>query len=144
MILLYLDTSLTEYNVIYTLLQTNINDNHRCHVSVRNIFPFSLQFIVIHCLLTLSVPVVLLNSPNLSPYFSLNKFERILLVIFSSLLCLINSHFLITKCRILYVLCKEKSVLICICMLFFLQNHVLCNCCPTFCVYKFKGLHLCK
>ena len=27
--------------------------------------------------LTLSVPVVFLNSPNLSPYFSLNKFERI-------------------------------------------------------------------
>ena len=58
--------------------------------------------------LTLSVPVVLLNSPSLSPYFSLNKFERILLLIFSSLLCLINSHFLITKCRILYVLWKDK------------------------------------
>ena len=27
--------------------------------------------------LTLSVPVVLLNSPNLSPYFPLNKFKRI-------------------------------------------------------------------
>ena len=58
--------------------------------------------------LTLSVPVVLLNSPNLSPYFSLNMFERILLLIFSSLLCLIISHFLITKCLILYMLCKEK------------------------------------
>ena len=52
--------------------------------------------------------MVLLNSPNLSPYFSLKKFERILLLIFSSLLCLINSHFLITRCHILYVLCKEK------------------------------------
>ena len=31
-----------------------------------------------------------------------------LLLIFSSLLCLINSHFLITKCLNLYVLCKEK------------------------------------
>ena len=58
--------------------------------------------------LTLSVPVALLNSPNLSPYFSLNKFERILPLIFSSLLCLINSHFLITKCLILCMLCKEK------------------------------------
>ena len=60
--------------------------------------------------LTLSVPVVLLNSPNLSPYFSLNKFERILLLIFSSLLCSINSHLLITKCPILYVLCKKLGV----------------------------------
>ena len=58
--------------------------------------------------LTLSVPVVLLNSHNLSSYFSLNKFERILLLIFSSLLCLISSHFLMTKCFNLYVLCKEK------------------------------------
>ena len=58
--------------------------------------------------LTLSVPVVLLNSPNLSPYFSLNKFERILCLIFSGLLCLINSHFLITKSLILSVLCEEK------------------------------------
>ena len=60
--------------------------------------------------LTLSVPVVFLNSPNLSPYFSLNKFERIWLLIFSSWLCLINSHFLITKCHNLYVLYKEKLV----------------------------------
>ena len=59
-------------------------------------------------MLTLSVPVVFLNSPNLSPYFSLNKFERISLLIFSSLLCLISSHFLITKCLILYVLCEEN------------------------------------
>ena len=49
-----------------------------------------------------------LNSPKLGPYFSLNKFERILLSIFISLLCLINHHFRITKCRILYVLCEEK------------------------------------
>ena len=61
-------------------------------------------------ILTLSVPVVFLNSPNLSPYFSLNKFERIWLLIFSNWLCLINSHFLITKCHILYVLYKEKLV----------------------------------
>ena len=58
--------------------------------------------------LTLSVPVVLWNSPNLCPYFSLNKFGRILLLIFSSLLCLINSHLLISKCLILCMLCKEK------------------------------------
>ena len=58
--------------------------------------------------LTLSVPVVFLNSPNLSPYFSLNKFERIWFLIFSGWLCLINSHFLITKCHILFVLYKEK------------------------------------
>ena len=58
----------------------------------------------------LSIPVVLLNSPSLSLYFSLNKFERILFLIFSSLLCLITSHFLITKCLILYVLCKKKLV----------------------------------
>ena len=57
---------------------------------------------------TLSVLVVLLNSPNLSLYFSLNKFERISLLILTSFLCLINSQFLITKCFILYVLCKEK------------------------------------
>ena len=63
-------------------------------------------------ILTLSVPVLLLNSPNLSQYFSLNKFERILLLILSSFLCLINSHFLITKRLYLYVLCKEKWVLI--------------------------------
>ena len=56
------------------------------------------------------MPVVFLNSPNLSPYFSLNKLERIWLLIFSSWLCLINSHFLITKCHILYVLYKEKLV----------------------------------
>ena len=59
-------------------------------------------------ILTLLVPVVLLYSPNSSPYFSTHKFERILLYIFSSLLCLINCHFLITKWCILYVLCKEK------------------------------------
>ena len=58
--------------------------------------------------LTPSVPVVLLNSLNLSPYFSLNEFERILLLIFSSLLCLISFHFLITKYLILYVLSKEN------------------------------------
>ena len=50
----------------------------------------------------------MLNSPNLSPYFSVNKFERNLLLIFISLLCLINSYVLITKCLILYVICKEK------------------------------------
>ena len=58
--------------------------------------------------LTLSVPVVLLNSLSLCPYFSSNKFERIFLLILDSLLCLINSQFLITKCHILYVLCEEK------------------------------------
>ena len=62
--------------------------------------------------LTLSVPVVFLNSPNLSPYFSLNKFERIWLLMFSSWLCLINSHFLITKCHILYVLYNGRSWLL--------------------------------
>ena len=50
------------------------------------------------------MPVVFSNSPNLSPYFSLNKFERIWLLICSSWLCLINSHFLITKCHISYVI----------------------------------------
>ena len=50
--------------------------------------------------LILSVPFVLLNSPNFSSYFSLNKFERSMFLIFSSLLCLISSHFLITKCLI--------------------------------------------
>ena len=49
-----------------------------------------------------SVSVVLLNSPILSSYFSLKKFERNLFLIFSSLLCLINSHILITKDLILY------------------------------------------
>ena len=60
-------------------------------------------------ILTLSVPCsCIVKFSNLSPYFSLNKFERSLLFIFSSLLCLINPHFLITKCLILYVLCKDK------------------------------------
>ena len=53
--------------------------------------------------ITLSVPVVLLNSPNFCPYFSLNKFERILLLIFSSLLCLINSHFQMSYSEMYYV-----------------------------------------
>ena len=44
----------------------------------------------------------------LPTWTSLNTFERILLSIFSNLLCLINSYFLITKSLILYVLCKEK------------------------------------
>ena len=57
--------------------------------------------------LTLSVPDVLLNSLNLIQYFSLDMFGRILFLIFS-LLCLIKFHFLITKCLILYVLCKVK------------------------------------
>ena len=34
--------------------------------------------------------------------------KNFILLIFSSLLCLINSYFLITKCLILHVLCKEK------------------------------------
>ena len=70
---------------------------------------FACCIYAIYCL-TLSVPILFLNSPNLNPYFPLNKFERIWLLIFSSLLCLINSHFLITKCLILYVLYKEKLV----------------------------------
>ena len=53
---------------------------------------------------TLSFPVVLLHSPNLSPYLILNKLERNLFLIFISLLCLIHSHVLITKCLVLYVL----------------------------------------
>ena len=58
---------------------------------------------------TLSVQVVLLNSPNLSPYFSLNNFERIsLLILISSFLCSIKPHFLITKYLNLFVLWKEK------------------------------------
>ena len=65
---------------------------------------------IIYRSLTLSVPVVFVNSPNLSLYFSLNKFDRIWLLIFSNWLCFINSHFLITKCHILYVLYKEKLV----------------------------------
>ena len=74
-------------------------------------FPFEARkdfFRIFFCCLTLSVPVVLLNSPNLIPYFSLSMFERISLLNFRSLLCLINFHFLITKCLILLMLCKEK------------------------------------
>ena len=58
--------------------------------------------------LTLLVSVVLLNPPILSSYFSLYKFERNLFLIFSSMLCLISSHILITKGLILYMLCKEN------------------------------------
>ena len=43
-------------------------------------------------LITFSVLAVLLNSPNLSPYFSLNKFARIFLLFLSSLLCLILNY----------------------------------------------------
>ena len=57
--------------------------------------------------LTLSVPVVLLGSPNLNPYFSLDNFEIILLLVFSNLLCMINSYFFITKCLI--ALTKESA-----------------------------------
>ena len=52
--------------------------------------------------------MVLFNAFSLSQ-FSLKKFEKTLLLIFISMLYLINSHFLITKCLILYVLCKEKQ-----------------------------------
>ena len=50
----------------------------------------------------------MLNSPNLTPYFSLNKFARNCLLIFSSLLYLISSRFLITQMLHLYVLFKKK------------------------------------
>ena len=56
--------------------------------------------------LTLLVPVVLLNSPNLSPYFSLSKFETILLLIFSSLLLFDRfsfSHYIIVLFCMCYV-----------------------------------------
>ena len=58
--------------------------------------------------LFLSVTVVLLNSPNLSPYFAFNRFERTLLLIFISLLCLINSHFSLPNVLFCTVLCKEN------------------------------------
>ena len=74
--------------------------------SLHSVERLGLHFNVL--ILTLSVPFVLLYSPNFIPYLSLNKFERILFLIFKSLLCLINSRFLITKCLILYVLCEEK------------------------------------
>ena len=62
-----------------------------------------------NCLpLAYSIPVVLLNSPILSPYFSLNKLERSLLLIFSKLFCLIISHFFYYHMSYFYVLCKEK------------------------------------
>ena len=51
---------------------------------------------------------IVINSPILNLYYPLNKFERILRLILSSLFCLINVHFLNTICLILYALCKEK------------------------------------
>ena len=53
-------------------------------------------------------PSFIVKFSHLGPYVSVNKFKIILLLLFSSLFCLINSHFLITKCHVLYVLCKEK------------------------------------
>ena len=54
-------------------------------------------------------PSCIVKFSQLEPTFFIeNKFERSLLLIFSSLLCLIKSHFLMTKCLILYVLCQEK------------------------------------
>ena len=55
-------------------------------------------------LLAFSVPVVLLNSPNLSPFFSLNKSEGILVLIFSSLLCLI----IFSLPNVLFCMCYVK------------------------------------
>ena len=84
--------------------------HHQCIIIITAIIFITITIIITYFRshLTLSVPVVLLNSPNLSIYFSINKFERYLPLIFGSLLCLINSHFLITKCLILCMLCKEK------------------------------------
>ena len=97
--------------------QSGLQSLYACHTNVQSHLSMICFFshtltsspaIATWTILTLSVPVVFLNSPNLSPYFSLNKFERIWLLIFSSWLWLINSNFLITKCHILYVLYKEK------------------------------------
>ena len=49
--------------------------------------------------ITLSVPIVLFNSFNLSQYFSLKKLKRILL-------CLISLHFLITN--VLFCMCYVR------------------------------------
>ena len=86
----------------------HLENLHVALKAVMKCLPVNARLIPSWLTLTLSFPVVLLNSPNLSPYFSLNKFERILRLIFSGLLCLINSHFLITKSLILSVLCEEK------------------------------------
>ena len=77
-------------------------------LSRKSIYFYAKHELKISNRLTLSFPDVLLNSPNLNQYFSLNKFGRILLFIFISLFSLINSHFLVTICLILYVLCKKK------------------------------------
>ena len=55
-------------------------------------------------------PRCIVKFSQLKPILSLNKFEIFLLLIFSSLLCLISSRFLITKCLNFYVFCKEKLV----------------------------------
>ena len=62
--------------------------------------------------LTFSFQVVLLISHNLSPYYSLNKFEIILLLILSSLLYMINSYFLIAICLIFMFYLRRSWVLI--------------------------------
>ena len=93
--------------------------------------------------LTLSVPVILLNSPNLRQYFSLNKLERILLLIFSSFLCLINSYFLITKCHILYVKCKEKmGVENCLGLKGLIKYTYMWSIAITDCTWKFHSITL--
>ena len=87
-----------EANYLVTCLTAlNYKSNHLVHVGYK-----------LH--LTLSVPVVLLNFPNLGPYFSLDKLKRISLLILNSLLCLINSDFLNTLCPILYVFFKKLGV----------------------------------
>ena len=68
--------------------------NETCSLENLEINPFS--------------PSCIVKFSQLNPYFSLNKLKRIVILIFSNLLCLINSHFLFTKYFILYELCKEK------------------------------------
>ena len=51
---------------------------------------------------------VLVNSPNLAPYFLYKQFGRICLFNFHSFLHLISFLFLITSYIILFELCKEK------------------------------------
>ena len=58
------------------LFVTNVSYSLVGSESVKNIISKVLYNFIMDVQLTLSVPIVLLNSPNLSPYFSLSKLRE--------------------------------------------------------------------
>ena len=103
----FISIVIIKYIVIIIVIVVSVTASAYANVFVLLRKMFKVIFLSVD--LTLSVLVnCFKNSLNFSLYFSLDKFERILHLIFSSLPCLINSHSLIAICHILYVLCREK------------------------------------